>query len=218
MMQNHEKTSTASLLRGWVWHDGIKKSSEAVADKLPKRLNARESHSLLSSWMLDEGFGKLWREQPSTSSRARIVSAPRSSLTLMNEWVWNQGIARMFSVTPVSSRSAANSRLASSWLLHDGAARLPSHITATNEIAKRSGVGRANVAYSWLVSTGFSRALPKSRVGIPAAAAAAAGCVALLACGSIARKAFEEQRPAASSALARQNSTGAVAYILRKVA
>jgi hypothetical protein len=214
-----QKAGTVSLLCGWVLRDGINKSPEGIAEKLPKRLNARESHSLFSSWMLDEGFGKLWNNKP-RMSKARVFAGPTSSLSLMTEWVWNQGFERVIGKKERSSRvpTGSSSRLASSWLVDDGASRLPHHLAAANEISKRSGAARGNVAYSWLVSTGLSRVVPKSRIGLPTIAIAAGCCVTAIASGAIGRKALDEQRPAASSALARQNSTGAVAYLIRKVA
>ncbi len=55
---------------------------------------------------------------------------------------------------------------------------------------------------------------------MPILAIAAIGCCAtLVASSSTIRKAAEEQRrPAATTSLGRHNSTGAVAFLLRKVA
>jgi hypothetical protein len=200
--------------------DGVNKSRSTACAAPSKRADAREAQSLVSSWMVEDGVQRAWNEKKSPvfemSSRKKIGSNARLSTAMVKEWIWNQGISRLFVLSPKAARYAS-APLASSWLLSEGIFRLPGHLFPPEKFMV--GQIKGNLAYSWLVSSGISRIVPKSRMSMPILAVAAIGCCAtLVASSSIIRKAGEEQgRPAATS-LGRHKSTGAVAFLLRKVA
>jgi hypothetical protein len=214
------RTTSGSILRDWMLRDGVKKSRLAACAAPSKRTNAREAHSLMSSWMVEDGVQRAWKEKQvpigGLSSRAHIVSNARSSTSMMSSWIWNEGISRFFVCRPRAARYAS-APLASSWLLSEGIFRLPGYLFVAEK--SRLGPGKGSLAYSWLVSSGVSRIIPKSRMSMPILAIAAIGCCAtLVASSSTIRKAAEEQRRPAATSLGRHNSTGAVAFLLRKVA
>ena len=169
------------------------------------------TYSLVRDWIWSQGFSKSRGEKVAP----RISS--RESYSLVSSWMVDDGLSKLWTPNHKNvSRSSAG--LASSWLIQSGILRVDKNVDET----RRVGVGRAGVAYSWLIRSGISRIIPvpKTRLTFPAlTAATAAGLLAFIASKSSFRSSsmIEDQRTA-SSALVRHNSTGAVTYLLRKVA